>query len=339
MRRVTVADIMRETGLSRATIDRVLNGRAKVHDRTRAVVEDTVARLRAGGTPAPKPPVADIALRVGRGMMQQMRAAWSASGVQGALHDLHMADEAAVLRCVETLCKDVSRPLILTAKNSDRLVAVLANARAKGKRIVALVSDLPPVARDGFVGLDDRAAGQTAAFLIGRMLGDRPTTVGVVLGNIAFRCHEDREIGFRTGLRAHFPKVVISGEAQGEDSSQLTRNAVSRLLTDNPALGAIYNVGGGNAGMVEALRAAGRVSDMLVIGHEANPATVPLLRAGAMDFSIAGSPTDLLEAAVQMAAGVGQMAAGAGQIGQGAQLRHIDFGVYSRFNLPSFSNA
>ena len=47
MRRVTVADIMRETGLSRATVDRVLNGRARVHDRTRAVVEETVARLRA----------------------------------------------------------------------------------------------------------------------------------------------------------------------------------------------------------------------------------------------------------------------------------------------------
>lgn len=48
MRRVTVADIMRETGLSRATVDRVLNGRAKVHDRTRAVVEETMARLRSG---------------------------------------------------------------------------------------------------------------------------------------------------------------------------------------------------------------------------------------------------------------------------------------------------
>lgn len=327
MRRVTVADIMRETGLSRATVDRVLNGRAKVHDRTRAVVEETFARLRAGGEVAPKPLVADIALRVGRGMMDQMRAAWAASGAQGAFHDLHMADEAVVLRCVETLCKDVTRPLIVTAKNSDRLVGVLANARAKGKRIVALVSDLPPVARDGFVGLDDRAAGQTAAFLIGRMLGDRPTMVGVVLGNIAFRCHEDREIGFRTALRAHFPKVVISGEAQGEDGGELTRNAVSRLLSDHPALGAIYNVGGGNTGMVDALRAAGRAADMLVVGHEVNTMTAPLLRSGAMDFAIAGSPSELLGAALRLAVGEGP-----------AKDAHLlDFGVYTRFNLPSFA--
>lgn len=331
MRRVTVADIMRETGLSRATVDRVLNGRVKVHDRTRAVVEETLARLRSGGDLAPKPLVADIALRVGRGMMGQMRAAWTRSGVQGAFHDLHMADEAMVLRCVEALCKDITRPLIVTAKDSDRLAGVLANARAKGKRVIALVSDLPPVARDGFVGLDDRAAGQTAAFLIGRMLGDRPTTVGVVLGNIAFRCHEDREIGFRTALRAHFPKVVISGEAQGEDSADLTRNAVSRMISDTPGLGAIYNVGGGNAGMVDALRAAGRVADVLVVGHEVNPVTAPLLRSGAMDFAIAGTPSELLGAALDMAMN--------GPAAQGNDLRHMDFGVYTRFNMPSFSAA
>lgn len=326
MPRVTVADIMRETGLSRATVDRVLNGRGQVHDRTRTLVEETLRRLtdpRAARVQGP--PTADIVMRVGRGMMGQMRAAWAASGAQGAFHELHMAEEAAVLRCVETLCKDTTRPLIITAKNSDRLVSVLGNARAKGKRIIALVSDLNPMVRDAFVGLDDRAAGQTAAFLIGRMLGDRPTTVGVVLGNIAFRCHEDREIGFRTGLRAHFPKVVISAEAQGEDSSDLTRKAVARMINDHPALGAIYNVGGGNAGMVEALRAVGRASDMLVIGHEVNSVTVPLLQSGAMDFAIAGDPGDMLRQALAIAVGDQPLPTVA---------VNRPFGVYTRFNLP-----
>lgn len=328
MPRVTVADIMRETGLSRATVDRVLNGRGHVHDRTRALVEDTLRRLTdPASTRLVGPPAADIVLRVGRGMMAQVRTAWTASGVKGAFHDLHMADEAAVSRCVEALCKDVSRPLIITAKNSDRLVNVLAHARAKGKRIISLVSDLAPIARDGFVGVDDRAAGQTAAFLIGRMLGDRPTTVGVILGNIAFRCHEDREIGFRTGLRAHFPKVVISAEAQGEDSADLTRKAVARMMQDHPALGAIYNVGGGNAGLIDALRAAGRAADMLVVGHEVNSVTVPLMQSGSMDFAIAGNPSDMLSKALALAMGVDAMPAAA---------VHRPFGVYTRFNLPDF---
>lgn len=326
MRRVTVADIMRETGLSRATVDRVLNNRGRVHDRSRAAVEDAFRRLsQPYGTLPAGPPVADIALRVGRGMMAQLRAAWTASGAKGAFHDLHLADDTTVLRCVEGLCRDASRPLILTTKNSDRLGAVLAAARARGKRIIAMVSDLTPAARDGFVGLDDRAAGQTAAFLIGRMLGDRPTTVGVVLGSPAFRCHEDREIGFRTGLRAHFPKVVISGEVQGEDSAELTRRAVASLLRAHPALGAIYNVGGGNTGMTEAIREAGRLSDMLVVGHEVNPVTMPLLQSGAMDFAIAGDPAEMLRHALRLATGQGPAA---------PQLH--GFGIYTRFNMPAF---
>jgi LacI family transcriptional regulator len=332
MRRVTVADIMRETGLSRATVDRALNGRGRVHDRTRLVVEETLRKLMSPGAEGPARPVAaDIALRVGKGMMGQMRAAWEASGAKGAFHDLHMADDVAVLRSVEALCRDTSRPLIVTAKTSDRLTAVLAAARAKGKRIIAMISDQASPVRDAFVGLDDRVAGQTAAFLIGRMLGDRPTTVGVVLGSPAFRNHEDREIGFRSGLRANFPKVVISGEAQGEDSADLTRNAVNRLLRDQPALGAIYNVGGGNMGLVEALRAAGRASDMLVVGHEVNPVTTPLLRAGAMDFAIAGDPANLLSNALALA--------GDPDLARSGAERHLEFGIYTRFNLPGFGAA
>ena len=52
MRRVTVADIMRETGLSRATVDRALNGRGRVHDRTRLVVEETLRKLMSPGVEA-----------------------------------------------------------------------------------------------------------------------------------------------------------------------------------------------------------------------------------------------------------------------------------------------
>lgn len=329
MRRVTVADIMQETGLSRATVDRVLNGRGHVHPRTKLAVEESLRRLSAAEAAPVAVPEVDMALRVGRGMMAQMRQAWADCGGRGAFEDMHLLGEDQVLRRVENLCRDVQRPLILTAKNSDRLVALLRAARGRGKRIIAMVSDLAPEARDAFVGIDDRAAGQTAAFLIGRMLGDRPTVVGAVLGNIAFRCHEDREIGFRTGLRAHFPKVVLQAEAQGEDNMVLTREAVAKMLKAHPGLAAIYNVGGGNAGLTEALRQAGRDRDVLVVGHEVNSVTIPLLRDGAMDFALASPPAQLLAQALRLA-----------MLPQGAvvpERQLTDFAIYSRFNLPDFS--
>ncbi len=325
MPRIAIVDIMRETGLSRATVDRALNARGKVHARTRALVQETLQRLARPQTAAASP-AADILLRIGQGLMLQLRGAWERARPEGRFLDLRRADEATVLAAIEAHCADLSRPLIVTAKNTDPVVARLAEARRAGKRVIAFLSDINPAARDAFVGIDNRAAGQTAAFLIGRALGDGPTSVGVVVGNAAFRGHEDREIGFRTTLRAQFPKIALAGEAFGEDDSDLTREAVTRLMRDQPKLGAIYNVGGGNRGLVEALRAAGRGDDLLVVAHETNAVTTPLLRDKSIAYALASDPAVLLAEALRVAADPSASAEG------------LDFGVYTRFNLPSFAS-
>jgi len=329
MARISIADIVRESGLSRATVDRALNNRAGVHDRTRMLVEAALQRLNAARDIQPKLPAIDVALRLGRGLMTQIqRAADRLDPTELVLHDLYQFDDAAVLSHVKALCQDVSRPLILTVKNTPQVVAELARARRRGKMVIALVSDLDQMARDVYVGIDNRAAGQTAAFLVGRMLGDRPTTVGVVLGDHAYRCHEDREIGFRAALRAHFPRVILVGEAIGQDNPQKTHAAIRRLLTDYPALGAIYNVAGGNLGLLEALRETGRGSDLMIVGHEVNHITQPILQEGIIDFVIAQSPTELLSTAMLQARQL--------KAQRDSDQSLIDFGVFTRFNLPAY---
>lgn len=329
MKRVSIAEIMRETGLSRATVDRVLNGRGKVHPRTRDAVERAMQLLAVPRDGAARSRyAADIVLRLGLGMTGQMRAAWERHRPEGAFHDLYQASEAEVTETLSALCDDLSRPLIVAAKNTERTNMLLETARGRGKRVIAVISDLALAARDAFVGVDNRAAGQTAAFLIGRMLGERPTSVGVVLGDLAFRCHEDREIGFRTALRTHFPKISLSGEALGEDSAELTRSAVLRLLQEQPALGAIYNVGGGNIGLTQAIAEAGKAGDILLVAHEVNGVTVPLLREGRIDYAIASDPSALLHRALELAASDPSTPP--------REALLFDFGVYTRFNIPQF---
>jgi hypothetical protein len=74
--------------------------------------------------------------------------------------------------------------------------------RALGKRVSAMVSGLSASARDGFVGPEDRAAGQTAAVPAGRMPGDLPTTVGVVLESNACVCAAAGSRGGHAGVGA-----------------------------------------------------------------------------------------------------------------------------------------
>jgi LacI family transcriptional regulator len=205
----------------------------------------------------------------------------------------------------------------------------LAKARRRGKHVVALISDLAAEARDAFVGIDNRAAGETAAFLVGRILGDRPTTVGFVLGDHAYRCHEDREIGFRSALRTHFPKVVLAAEAIGQDNAPTTYAAVRKMLHANQGIGAIYSVAGGHVGLAKAIQEVNRTRDIMVVVHEANDITVPLLRNGQLDFLISQDPTALLTAALQ------QSEARSSEYARNLDL--VDFYVHTAFNIPAFA--
>jgi LacI family transcriptional regulator len=329
-RRVTIEELRQATGLSRATIDRALNGRAGVHPRSRKLVEDAIAALSATSSNGPEraaeAPEIDLVLRLGRGMTAQLVAAVGARRSPPNLIDLEQGDEQRTLAVVRELCQASNRPLILAVKNSEALCDELMAARRRGKRVVAFVSDLDPAARDAFVGIDNRKAGQTAAFLLGTVLRGRAARVGVVLGDFAFRCHEDREIGFRARLRADYPDVSLADAIKGEDSREQTYEAARALLQAEPGIAALYNVGGGNAGLIAAIRDAGRVGDLIVVAHETNATTMPAAREGLIQFLIGQDTEAMLDCALALAAGTAASPAG---------LVHFDFHVFTPFNLPA----
>ncbi len=332
-KRVKINEIVRETGLSRATVDRALNGRGGIHPRTEKAISDAVERLGQQTHDAPSlantGDSVDAILRLGRGLAVQVEAALLEHRLPLTFMDMYQRDEEEMLDAVIGACEDTSRPLILTAKNSERLSAVLTQARKRGKRVVTLVSDLPHDCRDAFVGIDNRMAGQAVAFLVGNLLKDHgSSTVGVVLGDYAFNCHEDREIGFRSHLRAHFPDVHLADVAKGEDSPEQTYRAVKDLLDKYPDISAIYNVAGGNAGLAKALREADLVGKVVVITHEANSITAPLTRDGVLQYLVAQDPSELIKLAVSVAS------IEPAQLSKEQHL--IDFGLYTRFNIPKF---
>jgi LacI family transcriptional regulator len=337
MPRVGIAELVKATGLSRATIDRAINGRSGVHPRTRDAIQDALQRLSAGGS-SPRPlsaaeaaptPAFDLVMRVGRGLMEQVGAAIGAIAPgRVSIYDLYQSDHAELFTTVRALCVDSQRPLVLTAKNAEPLRSELVAARRRGKRIITLVSDLSLEARDAFVGIDNRMAGQTAAFLIGNLLRRDHGKVGVVLGDYTFSCHEDREIGFRSNLRASFPHVRVADVAKGEDSPEQTYLAVRDLLAMHPDLDGIYNVAGGNAGLCKAISESGRAETIHVVSHETNHVTVPLIRDGRIHYAIAQNPLDLMARVVALVRDDAADARTAVSV--------ADFAIYTRFNLPSF---
>jgi LacI family transcriptional regulator len=147
--------------------------------------------------------------------------------------------------------------------------------------VVTLVTDLPTSRRVAYVGLDNRAAGATAAYLVDQWLPDGAGAVLVTRGTGTFRGEDDREMGFRATTRALRPgrRQVDLVDPGGDDD--VLRDLVRDALAADPGIAAVYSMyaTGGNAATVAAFADAGRVCRAFV-AHDLDAENLALLQAG-----------------------------------------------------------
>ena len=184
----------------------------------------------------------------------------------------HFRETGSVPAMVETLDKIGARGshgVIVKAPDTDLVAEAIDRLTAEGIPVVTFVTDVPRSSRVGYVGVDNRDAGATAAYLIDQWLGDSPASVLVTLSSNAFRGEEEREMGFRGELRralgAAGRAVVEIAESEGLDATieQLVLDALDR----NPDIGAVYSIGGGNVATIRAFERRGR-SYRVFIAHD-----------------------------------------------------------------------
>jgi LacI family transcriptional regulator len=310
---VGINDIVAATGLSRATVDRVLNKRPGVHPRTQAHVLRVLAHLESVGQPGLQEPLAlekreahhfAIVVQAGetfrRSVLQTVQKIKEAENSATMLQVAASRSDEETIELIQTVGREADG-LALVSKNIEPVKSALKELKSAGKPVVALVSDLDVTARNAYVGIDNRAAGQLAAFILGRCLERADEVkVAVVVGYFSYLCQEDREIGFRSLLRQRFPRIEIVEVIKGEDSREATYEAALRLFKNRRDIAGVYNVAGGNSGLAKAIGEAQLVQRPLYIAHEVNEITEPLLRTGVIDFLITQDIRSLVRLSKQL---------------------------------------
>jgi LacI family transcriptional regulator len=169
--------------------------------------------------------------------------------------------------------------VILKAPAAPEVAAAAARLVKAGIPVVTLVTDIPGSGRLAYVGMDNRAAGATAAYLLTQWLGAEPGNVLVTLSSSAFLGEEEREMGFRATIRRLQPhrRLVDVTESGGLDEAQ--RDLVLAALTDDSTIRAVYSIGGGNVATVAAFDALHRPCTAF-IGHDLDQDNTGLLRDG-----------------------------------------------------------
>ncbi|MCF6367875.1 LacI family DNA-binding transcriptional regulator [Rhizobium halophilum] len=293
----TVHDIARHAGVSLATVDRVLNGRAGVRGITRQKVEEAIASLgyvrdlAAANLAKGRTyrfsfvlPVNDNSFMIG--LKREVEAAIGRSAAERTHMDIIEVpafDAGALVAALEAVMADKPDGVALVAIDEPRVRACVERLADAGIAIVTLVSDLGASSRHHYAGIDNIAAGRTAGNLMGRFLSKVDDRVGVLAGSMMVRDHRERLEGFLSVLSEDFPQVAILPVMEARDDAGVAEAMVREALRRHVGLNGIYSLGAGNRGLIRALRDLAAETRPVVIAHELTTSTREALVDGTID--------------------------------------------------------
>jgi LacI family transcriptional regulator len=286
-----VADIAQQSGLSAATVDRVLHGRAGVSARAVNQVEQALLDLDRQQTQlrlAGRAVLLDLVMLAPHRFSSAVRDALERElpGLRPATvrARFHLRERGDVSEIVELLDRlgtpgRGSQGVLLKAPDDPGVVAAVERLAQRGIPVVTLVTDLHASLRTAYVGLDNAAAGATAAYLIHEWLGRRRGAVLVGLSRSTFFGERERLGGFESLMAQLDPRreLLVLADADGLDEGMT--GLVRDLLARRRDIAGVYSIGGGNRGILRELDRA-NVRPHVYLGHDLDADNGPLLLAG-----------------------------------------------------------
>ena len=300
-------DIARKAGVGTATVDRVLNGRAPVRQRTAERVLAAADELNYHARRVIHRRVEAMSPQATLGFILQKEGKWFyralAASIRSAAGAVAKLRASVEIRFVESLSPTVLADALLgMAERSDavamvsvdhpRISEAIAKCTDASVPVLAMLSQLDSPHIAGFVGVDGRKAGRTAGWFMTRAAGSRPE-VGLLVGSHRYLGHEAQELGFRGYMREFAPDTRLHDSPIILDDAEVAYEATTELLTLNPGITGLYHCGGGATGVISALRELDRARSTFYICHGRSPATKQALLDGVVDVTIA-SPVDAI---------------------------------------------
>lgn len=305
-KRVTIQMIADYAGVSRGTVDRVLNERSYVKEDVRQRVQ---AAIRELGYVPPRSRSSEMSQPLTLGVLlpnweNQFREETD-RGIRMAQDQMEDAGVRILVRRCRTDLPQETLALLdeLVEQGAEGLSVCAPNDLSVEQRIDALVeqgipcvtfnSDLPGSRRLCFVGQDIYRSGRVAAELMSKCVPAGSTVLATV-GNRKFDGHRLRLNGFLDRMKElGFSPEQLWVEDTFNDYRTTVR-VVSTALERCPDLAGVYMANLSVSGCTEAIRLAGRRGQTWVVCHDINESIRQLLRDGAVDFTI---PQDMVQQA------------------------------------------
>ncbi|MFC3532806.1 LacI family DNA-binding transcriptional regulator [Vogesella facilis] len=275
----TMADVAREAGVGVATVDRVINKRASVSQDTAERVLVAAERLgfRRAGLIRDRIDERTAGYRLGFVLQKSSTPFYQELGAvleATTRTQLVPAGRPLVSFLDELTPEQVVSRLWQLSKQVDAIAVVAADhplvsqaidaISAAGTPVFALISDLSADSCSGYVGIDHRKVGRSAAWAIAE-LAPVPGKVGVIVGSHRYLCQEQSEMSFRSYFREYAPQFQLLETLVSLEDIQLAQVATLQLLKQHPDLCGLYIAGGGIEGVIQALNIGAAPRELVTV--------------------------------------------------------------------------
>ncbi|ROT98472.1 LacI family DNA-binding transcriptional regulator [Histidinibacterium lentulum] len=284
-RRPTIPDLAEAAGVSVTTVDRVLNGRAKVREETARKVYEAAQRIgyHAAGLIGqrllpvlPELTVGVVLHKERQAFYQAFRAeleaaAQRAQGVHARVRIAFSPSQAPqdFVAQFEALAPRVD-VMAGTAVSHVAVSDCVARLQEQGIACYALLNDFAQGIRQSYIGLNNLKVGRIAAHMILKSV-HKEGKIAVFVGGYRWHGHELREAGFRSYMREYGPRMTVLDTLVNLETRQLTYEATLDLLDRHRDLRGIYCAGGGMEGAIAALREARAPGEVELVVNELTP--------------------------------------------------------------------
>lgn len=299
----TLKEIADLAGVSRGTVDRVLNHRGSVSEKTAEKILEIAKALdyrpnRAGLTLAAQKkrlklgvilfgdnnPFFDEVLK-GINYKAQEFAGYNCSILTKRIP----FDVTAQLAAIDELLKEEVHGLMLAPCNAPEITEKINLLYEQGIPVVTANTDIEHSKRIAYVGSNYYLSGETAGGLMGLMTHG-PVFAGVLLGSTNVLCHTERISGFCNRIRDKYSRIHIVDMLENHDDEMESYEVAIRLLKEHPEINALYFAAGGVYGGCRAVLAACREKKLTIITHDKVETTRNFVKEGIISATICQQP-------------------------------------------------
>jgi len=302
----TMKEIAKLAGVSRGTVDRVLNNRGSVNQDTEKTIREIAKSLNYSPNIAGK----NLAVRKKKlkfGFIlfgtvdsnfffadvvcgiKERAAALSDFGVTVEIRESRFYDPQEQVKTIEELVDLGINGLAITPINHPDVAKKLRELSEKGIPVVTSNSDIPDCGRLAYVGSNYHKSGETAAGLMNLITGGK-AKVGIISGSPLVLCHIERVAGFTEIIESNFPNLKIISKAVNNDDDDESFAVTREMLNNHPEIDALYLTAAGVGGACSAVIEKGLAGKLSIVSFDATASTCKLLQDGIISVTIAQQP-------------------------------------------------